>query len=518
MSQSAILQSRRRRDLFFAGTIAAGLLLVLAATGATPWPEALFVTFILAATLVLYYRGVVEAVPPSPPVPYPLHPPHPDGPEARAAQAARLDLGPALPDWNGASELGGLAMAMPDPFLVASIARESEIIAVNDAARELFGVGDKGLKFSTVLRRPELLDAMRKAVETGAPQMAELHFLGAVERFLLAHIAGFRWRGRELLAIVVHDETLARKTEQMRGDFVANASHELKTPLAALSGFIQTLRGHAREDPVARDRFLAIMESQAERMSRLIADLLSLSRIELNEHVPPRGIGDLIPATREAIDTVEPIALNRRVRIETEFHDSSALIRAIPDELVQIVQNLVDNAIKYSPDPGVVKVSLKCFPDREEALAWAFRSWPDASQITIAAPLPAPGGRPAPNYVALRVEDHGPGISREHLARLSERFYRVPPDEIWAERPDPAISEAERVLRRGTGLGLAIVKHIVKRYKGGLGAESRRGKGSAFGVCFPLADSHGEPLPGTSISPFEYDDAPPPMRGGMPKP
>lgn len=514
MSLPAIFQTRRRRDLLFSGAIACGLLLVLAATGATPWPEALFVTFILVATLVLYYRGVAE-VPEVPAASTQFQ--QGDETEARAALAPRLDLGPALPDWSGAGELGGLAAAMPDPFLVASIARESEIIAVNDSARELFGVDDKALKFSAPLRRPELLDAMRRAVETGAAQTVELRFLGAVERFLLAHVAAFRWRGRELVAIVLHDETLAKKAEQMRGDFVANASHELKTPLAALSGLIETLRGHAKDDPVARDRFLAIMESQAERMSRLIADLLSLSRIELNEHVPPRGLGDLILATREAIDTVEPIAMNRRVRIETAFHDDAAMIRAIPDDLVQIVQNLVDNAVKYSPDSGMVKVSLKIFGEREEALAFAFRSWPDASRITIATPLTGPSGKPAIDFVALRVEDQGPGISREHLARLSERFYRVPPDEIWSGQADPAVSEADRVLRRGTGLGLAIVKHIVKRYKGALGAESRRGKGSAFGVCFPLADPLAESLPAAASSPFEYDDAPPPLRGSLTK-
>ncbi len=231
----------------------------------------------------------------------------------------------------------------------------------------------------------------------------------------------------------------------MRVDFVANASHELRTPLASLLGFVETLQGAARDDARAREHFLAIMRDQGQRMARLIEDLLSLSRIEQNQHVRPEARVDLDNVLGHVLDTLAPMAADNAVTIRYEKPATQVTVRADRDELVRIAENLVENAIKYGADdsgaPSEVEVSLGT--ERGQAV--------------------------------LRVRDHGRGIAPEHLPRLTERFYRV----------DAGQSRA----KGGTGLGLAIVKHIVARHRGRLTIESQQGKGATFAVSLPLFDS-----------------------------
>jgi two-component system phosphate regulon sensor histidine kinase PhoR len=256
------------------------------------------------------------------------------------------------------------------------------------------------------------------------------------------------------------------RNERMRADFLANASHELRTPLASLTGFIETLRGHAKEDPAARDRFLAIMTQQAERMSRLIDDLLSLSRIELNEHIAPSGAVDLSLAAADVIDALGPLVADRKASLDVRLAPSSAaLITGDRDQVIQVIQNLVDNAIKYAGNGGTVTVEVLPSGPMESMIASKMTA---AARLSLLSPDRAPEGR----YAALRVSDDGPGIAREHLPRLSERFYRV---------------EGQKGGRAGTGLGLAIVKHIVNRHRGGLSVESVEGEGAAFTAYFPVA-------------------------------
>ena len=245
----------------------------------------------------------------------------------------------------------------------------------------------------------------------------------------------------------------------MRADFIANASHELRTPLSSLLGFIETLRGPARDDLEAHERFLSIMHDQASRMARLVNDLLSLSRIELDEHMPPAGRVDVLDRLDGVIAALELKAASRGIRLKLEGPDSLPAVVGDDDQLTQVFQNLVSNAIKYTRENTDVTVSV---------------SIADGAVVGIVgtAPMPGRGGRGNP-MVAVAVRDQGEGIARTHLPRLTERFYRV----------DAARSRA----MGGTGLGLAIVKHIVNRHRGRLTIESAVGVGSTFTVYLPVA-------------------------------
>jgi two-component system phosphate regulon sensor histidine kinase PhoR len=248
-----------------------------------------------------------------------------------------------------------------------------------------------------------------------------------------------------------------KRADQMRVDFVANASHELRTPLSTLIGFIETLGGPARNDPEARDRFLAIMLEQAQRMARLVADLLSLSRIELNELTQPTGRVDLGRLLGSVADALEMKAAERGMRIVVAAASDLPQVVGDPDELAQVFQNLIDNAIKYSrPNTAVRVTAIPVEPDSTRAPR-----------------------RLARDAVAVAVADEGEGIAREHLPRLTERFYRV--------------DSARSRLLGGTGLGLAIVKHIVNRHRGHLDIESTAGKGSTFTVYLRAVPQSPQP-------------------------
>ena len=247
------------------------------------------------------------------------------------------------------------------------------------------------------------------------------------------------------ILIQIRDLTAVRRAEEMRADFVANASHELRTPLAAVSGFIDTLRGHARNDAEARDRFLEIMNVEAARMRRLIDDLLSLTRIELNEHNPPAGVVDVVAVAKGAAQALSPLAQNDDIGID--FAPQEPLFAVGDrDELTQVFQNLVHNAIKYGREKSTVRISF----GRVES-----------------------GSRREGGQVFVAIEDEGEGIPREAIPRLTERFYRV---DVKRSRE-----------RGGTGLGLAIVKHILNRHQGRLQIESTPGVGSTFTVFLPAA-------------------------------
>jgi two-component system phosphate regulon sensor histidine kinase PhoR len=234
--------------------------------------------------------------------------------------------------------------------------------------------------------------------------------------------------------------------ERTRADFVANASHELRTPLASLVGFIDTLRGPAADDPPAQARFLEIMGEQAGRMNRLIDDLLSLSRIELTEHQIPEERLDLESLVERMLAAFEIRIKQRTVTLDFQVEDGLPAVAGDADQLEQVFQNLLDNALKYGREGGTVRVSLARVP---------------------------PGGKwPAREGIVAAVADDGQGIAREHLPRLTERFYRV----------DSGRSRAIG----GTGLGLAIVKHVVNRHRGQFVIESEAGKGSVFSVWLPL--------------------------------
>ncbi|MBD0273260.1 MAG: two-component sensor histidine kinase, partial [Acetobacteraceae bacterium] len=314
----------------------------------------------------------------------------------------------------------------------------------NAAARRDFGP-----ELPRLLRHPALGAAIDRALASGAPQTAELVLPVPVRREVQASVTPLAASapGGDRVALLLTDRTRERVVERMRADFVANAGHELRTPLAGLVGFIETLRGPAADDHEAQRRFLGIMAEQAARMQRLIDDLLSLSRIELVEHQRPAERVDLAELAGRIAAGFEPVVRARRATLALEIAQDLPRPLGDADQLAQVVQNLLDNALKH----GGEGVGLR-----------------------LAAAPARPGERwPARPGVVLSVADTGPGIAREHLPRLTERFYRV----------DAGRSRAAG----GTGLGLAIVKHIVNRHRGQLRIESTEGSGTAVSVWLPVA-------------------------------
>jgi two-component system phosphate regulon sensor histidine kinase PhoR len=379
----------------------------------------------------------------------------------------------------GFNALAPLLEAMPDPALL--IDREGRIAGANSAARAQLKFEADGLKLAAILRRPELLDAADAAVQDGASQTVFYESASPVEEHFKAYIAPVAWGGQNAALMVFHNQTQLIATERMRADFLANASHELRTPIAALLLLIETLSGHAKGDPVAQAQFMGMMQAQILRMKRLIDDLLSLSKIELNEHVPPTEASELWAVAQEAAGAVRPLADERGVQVETVLEgEIGPVVLGDRFQLVQVAQNLVDNAIKYSPRGGLVRVVVGLGGLRDDAADFAGRRWEGAGRSSLLTPPPSQSRR----FAFLRVEDNGVGIERRYLPRLSERFYRVERD----DNPE----------RSGTGLGLAIVKHIVNRHRGGFMVESIPGKGSAFCVLIeklPIKQAIARPQP-----------------------
>ena len=400
----------------------------------------------------------------------------PGGAQAPAAAAAAGQANADRPLGDQAL-LDGLFEALADPVLVVAGGEADDIagrrvVLANAAARDLLKIPREGTLLVSAVRDPAVLEAVDEALFGGIARSTDYAGVGARTRHWRALTRPLpRADGQAQALVVLRDETDVRRTEMMRVDFLANASHELRTPLASLSGFIETLRGHARDDPKARDKFLDIMAAQAERMSRLVADLLSLSRIELNEHIPPAGRVDLARAASDVIDAVSVLSAEREVRVVLQDRAVSAPVHGDRDEIVQVVQNLVDNAIKYSAAGDVVEVVIQ----PEVSLDHASAPWSGGNRGEGATRLPlvTPDREPGLRYAAVTVRDHGPGMAREHLPRLTERFYRVEGQKSGE--------------RAGTGLGLAIVKHIVNRHGGGLTVESAPGDGTVFTAYFPVA-------------------------------
>ncbi|PKU23302.1 ATP-binding protein [Telmatospirillum siberiense] len=368
-------------------------------------------------------------------------------------------LGQLRRGWRArADELGALVRfhdalfeSLPSPLFLLN--RQRRIVRANFAARKIFGRELQGRDLAAMLRHPALLDAIDEVLKGQPGGDVEFALPGPIDREFRAMLEPFPEAGIDgtVAILSLHDVTALKRMEQMRADFVANASHELRTPLSALLGFIETLRGPARDDPEAHERFLAIMFDQASRMSRLVADLLNLSRIELNEHTLPDGQTDVATIVQRVADGLELQARQRDMRIELTLSESLPPVIGRADELEQIFQNLMDNALKYGREGSAVSVSAALSETMPASLAVRTR-----------------------RAIAVAVRDRGEGIAREHLPRLTERFFRV----------DTARS------RRlgGTGLGLAIVKHLVNRHRGLLTIDSELGKGSVFTVYLPVED------------------------------
>ncbi len=441
----AALAHGRARDMGTIAAVAIGTVVVLVIAGQASWAGGVFAIVAVATFCTVWFFGTVD----------PAQVASQDEASAAAVEAQARIAQERLFRRD-------LIEALPEPAMY--IDAQGKVESANAAARRQFRFVGADPVLSAVVRRPELLDAVADVRRGAGPQRFEFVERAETDRYFSCVAAPL---GAGVL-VSMHDLTDIKRAELARVDFLANASHELRTPLTSLSGFIETLRGPARDDPEARERFLEIMQGQADRMRRLISDLMSLSRIELVEHRPPEGEADLADVVREVVDALEPLAAERGVEVRVTGADDPVMVTGIRDELAQVVQNLVDNAVKYSNDKGVVQVDLVGGMSSDGAAARAGRQWDDAGHMSIVA-SPGPGRAMS---AALRVTDAGPGIERQYLPRLSERFYRVDPG---------------RGLRPGTGLGLAIVKHVVQRHRGELLVESVPGRGSAFGVVLPMA-------------------------------
>jgi two-component system phosphate regulon sensor histidine kinase PhoR len=361
-----------------------------------------------------------------------------------ARQAVSRDQRPSLRP--GDLFIQSVLSGLPDP--VVALDAHGEVVAFNARASAIAPALRRGEAVSLGMRNPEVLDAIRRAAASGAVQRVEFFVRVPVERWYEATVMPIALTPSTVpssthVLMTFHDLTPLRRVEEMRADFVANASHELRTPLAALSGFIETLRGPARDDANARDRFLAIMEAQATRMARLIDDLLSLSRIELNAHLRPDKEVDLVAIVRQVVDGLQTLARDREVEVQMTAPADRLIVLGDHDELLRVFENLVENGLKYAASGKRVDLTLSVGE--------------------------APGGV---REARVAVRDYGPGIEPEHLPRLTERFYRV--------------DVAESRQQGGTGLGLALVKHILNRHGGRLTIDSVPGEGATFTAHLPL--------------------------------
>ncbi len=332
---------------------------------------------------------------------------------------------------------------MPAPLLV--IDKRGRVSYANPAAFSMIPRLKTGEHFANLFRAPSFVAAVTDTISTGKTHRVEFATGQPQDRQFAVQVgpvpAGSDL-GEDVQAIVqLEDRSDAHRLAGVRTDFIANASHELRTPLASIVGYIETLQGHARNDPEAREKFLGIMQAQAARMQRLVEDLMSLSRIEMNEHLRPEGICQPGQLAVDTVAALAPLMKQYESDLSAGAVDTSVSVRGDRDQLNQVLTNLVENALKYSGTGAKVRV---------------FTAGADPRH---------------PRMTGLTIEDSGPGIAREHLHRLTERFYRV---NVGQSRE-----------KGGTGLGLAIVKHILNRHGGELEITSRLGQGSRFTIWLP---------------------------------
>jgi two-component system, OmpR family, phosphate regulon sensor histidine kinase PhoR len=337
--------------------------------------------------------------------------------------------------------------ALPDAALLLD--PEGILTAANAAALEVFGQLFVGEHIGRTARQPELMASVKSALASGEKAIFEMVIKTPTERHLdgaASRLVGFGDRAHSPAVLIILQDISEREAlSRMRMEFVANASHELRTPLAAVSGFIETLRGPAKDDAAAREKFLGIMSEQAQRMTRLIDDLLVLSRVEMRAHLVPLTVADLNHVAAEAVRQAGPIAKKEGATLTVELTTVDMKLPGDHDELMQAAQNLVQNAVKYGRPGG--RVTIRTARERDRL-----------------------GGM----VVRFSVIDDGPGIAAEHLPRLTERFYRV--------------NTADSRQKGGTGLGLAIVKHIAARHRGRVEVQSIPGEGSTFSLVFPAPE------------------------------
>lgn len=331
--------------------------------------------------------------------------------------------------------------ALPVPVLL--IGPDDRVRAANDAVTVILGPNLAGNHYITAVRQPAIIAAIAQARQSKTAQTARYTGREGAKDTVYRVAVGL---AGDDIVISFEDQTAAEAAGQMRRDFVANVSHELRTPLTALLGFIETLGGAARDDAPARDRFLEIMAHEANRMTRLVDDLLSLSRVEEEERMRPRENIDLGALLSSVIKGLEPQAQAANITVTLQSDGAGDLVPGDAGQLLQVFSNLVENAVKYGKDGGRVTITMM-----PRAIHARLRG--EAIQVIV--------------------EDNGDGIAAHHIARLTERFYRVD-------------NHRSRQVG-GTGLGLAIVKHIINRHRGRMVIESTLGQGTKISVYLPIS-------------------------------
>lgn len=313
------------------------------------------------------------------------------------------------------------------------------ISAANQSAKNYYG-DIVGKDLSSFIRTPELLDKIENSRNNRMNEYLEFETNLPTYSFFRLTIVPLSQRN---VLIVIKDYTDVKKSEKLRSDFVANVSHELKTPLVSIKGFLETISTAAKEDPKAQQKFIKIMQEQAEKMEVLISDLMSLSRIEMQEHIQPNekvNLNDIL----EGLEKVpNKIAEKKNVRIEINKNKEASLVRGDYDKISEVIQNLYDNAIKYTKNNSNVQLFINFNQNKFSKGSFS-----------------------------IHVKDEGIGIPKDEIHRVTERFYRT--------------AIAKKNLIQGTGLGLAIVKHIINQHRGDLEINSRLNEGSEFIVHLPV--------------------------------
>lgn len=332
-------------------------------------------------------------------------------------------------------------------FPVFVLDATGKILYANNACKKAFGTFSNRENIFIRFRQPQLRRMIEQALKTSQAMSGEYQESVPRERWFGFEIAPVQKADKassgKIFLLAFHDYTESKRIDRMRSDFIANASHELRTPLASLMGYIETIKGPARHDEEAIDRFTGIMLDQTQRMTRLVNDLLSLSRIEMQSNVRPSDSVDLSEVISNVIGPLSDMA--EKLDVEIFFKPSGPVkVTGDRDELVQVFENLIENAVKYGQEGKKVVVSLEVSEDKKSVTA--------------------------------TVQDFGPGIAMEHQHRITERFYRV---DVTRSRET-----------QGTGLGLAIVKHILNRHGTKLVIRSKPGEGAEFSVTFSIEDSN----------------------------
>ena len=444
------------------GIISLAALLSLAIISGASFAKTLFVFIFAVATIWIYAR----VLRPSQPAPKPR----------RSTQDIRVIRGQLLEE---------IADALPRAIVVLD--RNADVMHANKAAFEMLSPDIIGKPIGAYLRTSSVRPHMERALQGEIPPSLSVHVLQPTERYIDVDFSqavpmDIDDKRSSIVFAVLADRTQNRIDREQRADFLANASHELKTPIASMTGFIETLRGHAKDDPVAREKFLKIMAEQAERMERLVTDLLSLRRIESREHMAPSETADLRKAIEAARDSLTVLAENRGIAMSISLpEEATAPTSGKTDECIQLFLNLMENGIKLSPNGSTLHVSLERLP------SWAGQAFegPTTHQAGFRRIVNlAPTEKPAWRVI---ITDAGPGFKKMHLPRIGERFYRVAGDLPAQEK--------------GTGLGLAIVKHIVMRHRAGLFVQTVHAdeiENNTHGTSFSVIFADSAPTPSLS--------------------